>query len=105
MIPLDFYLSNPKLQIKKILLVSFKNNIKWVNELTEYKELNLVFLYLKLKSSKFVTKSSSSHIEEGDLSINSYIEIYTLNKTNPLPDFKNKDLGDKKKFKKKIYRK
>ena len=104
-IPIDYFLNDTGCHFERVLLISYKNGIKWTNDITKYTKSDLVLLYLKLKTTNLAENDLNSYIEESDLNMDTEIKIYTLNKINKVPNFDDKLFWDRKIFKKKIIKK
>lgn len=86
-----FYFNNKNCIISKILLSSYKNNIKWYNDITNLKKKPLFYLLVRLKDDLREGRNLSSHINNNDTNTPFTIEIFTLNKDNITPLIKTKD--------------
>jgi hypothetical protein len=83
---LFFYLKNNDTIITKILIVSYKNNIPWYNDVTHYKNISFIKILLETQDEIFRDKTESTHILDSSvLDTNICIYIHTLNNTNPTP--------------------
>ncbi len=83
---LFFYLKNNDTIITKILIVSYKNNIPWYNDVTHYKNTSLIKILLETQDEIFKDKTESTHILDNSiLDTNIHIYIHTLNEVNPTP--------------------
>ena len=96
---IDFYIQDSTTIILKIILITKKNHVNWYNDITNYKNLNLIFLYMRLRDELFQKENKNdTHITLGDLNLDAQIEIQTLNDVNVKPK-----LVDREFFLKKLY--
>lgn len=82
---LYYYFNNKNCVITKVLLIVYKNDFKWYNDITNFKKKPLLYLLIKLKEELKDTSHTSSHITDSELNNNFSIEISTLNNINTLP--------------------
>jgi hypothetical protein len=82
---LHYYFNDKNCLITKVLLIVNRNDIKWYNDITNFKKKPLLYLLVKLKDNLHDSTHVSSHITDSELNNNVCIEIYTLNLNNSKP--------------------
>jgi hypothetical protein len=94
---LYYYFNEHSCIISQIVLISDRNGCKWYNNITDYKNKHIIYLFFRLKGEYFDFDHSNSHITDSEFNNNVVIEIHTLNINNNRPK-----IIPKKKFLKKI---
>lgn len=82
---LYFYINASECFIEQIVLISKKDQMTWYNDVTQYKNNSLIFLFFKIKSQQIEKKNKTSNITEYDLQNYAVLEIRTINEHNAAP--------------------